>query len=121
MDRNDSSASGGGGQRISPTRTANSLLSKLARRAILPVIIAIAIAVYFLGSGKGTNQYVTAPITRGPIIRSVIATGTVNPVTVVQVGTYVSGPIQRIYADFNTPVKAGQLIASGRVRKSPTH
>jgi HlyD family secretion protein len=56
-------------------------------------------------------QYVTAAVTRGPISRSVIATGTVNPVTTVQVGSYVSGPIQSIYADFNAPVKAGQLIA----------
>jgi len=39
------------------------------------------------------------------------ATGTVNPVITVQVGSYVSGPIQAIYADFNSPVKQGQLIA----------
>src|SRR5208337_2280445 len=48
---------------------------------------------------------------RGSVIRSVTATGTVNPVIVVQVGTYDSGPIIAIYADFNSPVKAGQLIA----------
>jgi HlyD family secretion protein len=51
------------------------------------------------------------PVDRGSIVHTVTATGTVNPVTVVQVGTYVSGPIQSIYADFNTPVKAGQLLA----------
>ena len=47
----------------------------------------------------------------GDVVRGVTATGTVNPVTTVQVGTYDSGPITAIYADFNTAVKAGQLIA----------
>jgi HlyD family secretion protein len=60
---------------------------------------------------SAAGRYLTARVTRGPIVRSVIATGTVNPVTTVQVGSYVSGPIQAIYADFNAPVKAGQLIA----------
>ena len=44
-------------------------------------------------------------------MRSVTATGTVNPVITVQVGTYVSGPITAIYADYNAPVKKGQAIA----------
>ncbi|HEX4209907.1 MAG TPA: efflux RND transporter periplasmic adaptor subunit, partial [Candidatus Binataceae bacterium] len=56
-------------------------------------------------------RFVTAEVTRGPIIRSVTATGTVNPVTTVQVGTYVSGPIVAIKVDFNSAVKAGQLMA----------
>jgi len=89
----------------------NSRFSKLALRAILPLIILAAAAVYFLRGGTGGARYVTAKVTRGPIVRAVIATGTVNPVTTVQVGSYVSGPIQAIYADFNAPVKAGQLIA----------
>jgi len=50
-------------------------------------------------------------VTRGSIVRSVSATGTVNPVITVQVGTYVSGPIEAIYTDFNARVKAGQLCA----------
>jgi HlyD family secretion protein len=75
------------------------------------VLVVIGLALYFLRGGNGTTRYVTAKVTRGPIVRSVIATGTVNPVTTVQVGSYVSGPIQAIYADFNAPVKANQLIA----------
>jgi HlyD family secretion protein len=75
------------------------------------VALAVLAGVYMLrGTGDG-GGYVTAPVTRGPLVRSVIATGTVNPVTTVQVGSYVSGPIQAIYADFNSPVKANQLIA----------
>jgi HlyD family secretion protein len=85
--------------------------SKLARRTILPMIILVAVAVYFIHGSSAGPRYITAKVTRGPIVRSVIATGTVNPVTTVQVGTFDSGPIQAIYADFNSPVKAGQLIA----------
>ncbi len=56
-------------------------------------------------------RYVTAPVTRGPIVHAVIATGTVNPVITVQVGTYVSGTIQALYCDYNTQVHANQLCA----------
>jgi HlyD family secretion protein len=86
-------------------------MSKLIRYAVVVAVIAVGLSLYFLWPQGAAANFVTAPVTRGPIVRSVIATGTVNPVTVVQVGTYVSGPIQSIYADFNSPVKAGQLIA----------
>ena len=56
-------------------------------------------------------QYVTATVSQGSIVKTVTATGTVNPVITVQVGTYVSGPITDLYVDFNSPVKAGQLMA----------
>jgi HlyD family secretion protein len=81
------------------------------RRAMIPLVIAAIALVYFLRGGDASPRYLTAAVTRGAIVRSVIATGTVNPVTTVQVGSYVSGPIQAIYSDFNSPVKAGQLIA----------
>ncbi|MBI3248021.1 MAG: efflux RND transporter periplasmic adaptor subunit [Deltaproteobacteria bacterium] len=55
--------------------------------------------------------YRTAAVERGTISRMVTATGTVNPVSTVQVGSYVSGPIQEIFADFNSPVKRGQRVA----------
>ena len=78
---------------------------------MIPLVIAAIALVYFLRGGDASPRYLTAAVTRGAIVRSVIATGTVNPVTTVQVGSYVSGPIQAIYSDFNSPVKAGQLIA----------
>src|SRR5260370_28242898 len=86
-------------------------LPKIVSRAALVALVALGLAFYFLRSGNGAIHYVIAKVTRGPIVRSVIATGTVNPVVTVQVGSYVSGPIQAIYADFNAPVKANQLIA----------
>ena len=84
---------------------------KRALWAALAGVIALALWGYSQLNGSKAARYITAPVDRGTIVHSVTATGTVNPVTVVQVGTYVSGPITSIYADFNTPVKAGQLLA----------
>jgi HlyD family secretion protein len=56
-------------------------------------------------------SYVTEPIDRGAIEVVVTATGIVNPVTKVQVGTYVSGPILQLFADYNSPVTKGQRVA----------
>ncbi|MBC7729437.1 MAG: efflux RND transporter periplasmic adaptor subunit [Microbacteriaceae bacterium] len=56
-------------------------------------------------------QYRTATVERGPLQATVSASGAVNPVTQVSVGTQVSGQIKALYADFNSEVKAGQLIA----------
>ncbi len=56
-------------------------------------------------------SYVTTPAAKGDVARTVVTTGSVNPVVTVQVGSYVSGPIKALYCDFNTKVKAGQLCA----------
>jgi HlyD family secretion protein len=76
------------------------------------IIISIAVAVFFLLRGRGNEpQFRTDKVVRGDIEMAVTATGTVNPVTTVLVGTQVSGTIKNIYVDFNSPVKKGQLIA----------
>ena len=78
----------------------------------LGVAAALAYAVFtWSRRGDGGPQYVTARVDRGTIAATVTATGTVNPVITVQVGTYVSGPIQNILVDFNSPVHRGQLLA----------
>jgi HlyD family secretion protein len=56
-------------------------------------------------------KYVTVTAARGDVIRTVVTTGSVNPVVTVQVGSYVSGPVKSLHCDFNTKVKAGQLCA----------
>ena len=56
-------------------------------------------------------RYVTAQVDRGSVVRSVTATGTVNPVIVVQVGTYDSGPIIAHLRGFQLASQGGQLIA----------
>lgn len=56
-------------------------------------------------------HYVTQPVARGSVIRAVTATGTVNPVLTIIVGSYVSGVIQQLSCDFNTRVAQGQVCA----------
>jgi len=80
--------------------------------AAVVVLAGLGGSAAYWGTGKdATAQYVTAPVTRGAVAVAVTATGTVNPVTVVMVGTYVSGRVERLYCDYNTPVRAGQLCA----------
>src|SRR5690348_18137530 len=73
-------------------------------------LLLIAFVVRNLRS-SGAATYQTAAVTRGPITQAVTATGTLNPVVNVQVGSQISGIIQKLYADFNTDVKAGQTVA----------
>ncbi|HUO04437.1 MAG TPA: efflux RND transporter periplasmic adaptor subunit [Candidatus Binataceae bacterium] len=85
---------------------------RFSPRIIAIVTVLAAVLLYFHFSGKSsTTKFVTAEVTKGDIVRTVTATGTVNPVITVQVGSYVSGPIVALYADFNSAVKAGQQIA----------
>lgn len=87
-------------------------------RKYWPISTAIAVLVlagigslFWVLSANSTVQYVTAPVTRGAVTRTSTATGTVNPVLTIIVGTYVSGPIINIYCDYNTHVRAGQVCA----------
>jgi len=84
--------------------------ASLTRWLIAPVVLAIIGALYW-HQRPLPARYVTAMVSRGAVIKSVTATGTVNPVTTVQVGTYVSGKVVQLYVDFNSAVKANQLMA----------
>ncbi len=76
------------------------------------VLLALAVLPLFFGKSKmGGIRWETAQVERGTIANSVTATGTVEPVTEVDVGTQVSGIIDKLYVDYNDVVKAGQLIA----------
>lgn len=89
------------------------------RRFRLTRVLGIAVAVgvsavawwIWPSPGPPPIRYKTAAVDRGPITATVTATGTVNPVISVQVGSQVSGKIKALYADFNSPVKEGQVIA----------
>ena len=74
------------------------------------VLVGAALLLRRCTSGSGAT-YQTATVARGPITQAVTATGTLNPVQNVQVGSQVSGNIQKLFADFNSIVKAGQVIA----------
>jgi HlyD family secretion protein len=79
--------------------------------------IALIVALLIVASvvrqcrSSGSENYQIATVTRGPITQAVTATGTLNPVVNVQVGSQVSGNISKLFADFNSQVKAGQVVA----------
>ncbi len=87
------------------------------KRILIALIIVLIIgAGAFFGfrsyqAQKQTPRFKTEALTRGSITSQVVATGTVNPVTLVQVGSQVSGTIIKLYADFNSVVRKGQIIA----------
>src|SRR5437660_3373110 len=85
------------------------------KRALIGLLIVAAIGAgagaYYIRRGAPEMQVLTSPITRGDVIDTVGATGTLQAVTTVQVGSQVSGNIQWLGADFNTIVKKGQVIA----------
>ena len=66
---------------------------------------------YFFGDDSSTPQYMTARIERGNLRNTVTATGALQAVTTVQVGSQASGTISALYADYNSVVKKGQVVA----------
>src|ERR1700730_7910969 len=73
-------------------------------------IIALA-GFYFFGNQTSAATYLTARVDRGNLRNTVTATGTLQAVTTVQVGSQASGTISALYADFNSVVKKGQVVA----------
>jgi HlyD family secretion protein len=85
----------------------------LKRHWLIASVVVIAIAVFAAFQFKGNDkpQYFTTKVDRGEIKEVVEATGTINAVTTVQVGSQVSGTISHLNADFNSRVKKGQVVA----------
>ena len=85
------------------------------KRIILAVLLVVAVGVgagAYYSTRNGTPPAVsTALVSQGPIVDTVSATGTVQAVTTVQVGTQVSGTVSWLGADFNSVVRKGQVIA----------
>ena len=91
-------------------------MKKGTKRAITWTVIAVIIAAAIFmvaGKRKALQQvtYDTVPVEKGDVAYFVTATGTIEPVTEVEVGTQVSGIIAKLYADYNSTVKEGQIIA----------
>ena len=92
-------------------------MATLIRRpgALAAVVLAMAAAAaaYFWTARENTQapSFRLAKVERGPLTATVAASGTLSPVTSVQVGTQISGQVKELFVDFNSPVKAGQLIA----------
>jgi HlyD family secretion protein len=87
------------------------------KRALAIFVLAVAVIAGAAGAAwwrlRDTEsvRYVTAPVSRGAVTRTVTATGTVNPELTIIVGSYVSGVIQELYCDYNTRVTKGQICA----------
>ena len=90
------------------------ILEKIQENKKLQIIIGVVcllLLIIIIKSGNKTKQYETQPIERHTITQVVEASGTINPVNTVSVGSTVSGPISAIYVDYNSMVKKGQLLA----------
>jgi HlyD family secretion protein len=85
-------------------------MKKLVVTITIAVLVAAGLIVFYAEKEKGV-QFKTALLTRGPIRATVTATGAMNAVTTVQVGTQVSGTLKKLYVDYNSTVKKGQVIA----------
>lgn len=89
-------------------------LLKKHKKAIITAA-AVIVAVIFLhgitGKASAEQKFKTVPLTKGSITESITATGTINPLSTVTIGTQASGRIAEIYVDYNSEVKKGQLLA----------
>ena len=82
------------------------------KKVILIPGVLMTLIVFASCSAKTVKQaYETVPVEPSSITNTITATGTVEPIKQVEVGTQVSGIIAKIYVDYNSEVKAGQLIA----------
>jgi HlyD family secretion protein len=99
---------------IFPQKLAGTVM-KIKKIIIILVLVVLAFVLFKVIPGfwknKGAdNNYRTQRVTIGQLRLAVGATGTINPVMVVNVGTQISGTIKELYVDFNDTVKAGQLL-----------
>ena len=76
---------------------------------IISAIIALILGIFILKNGS--VKYITKEVTKGTITQYVEASGTIKPINTIAVGTQVSGTVSKIYVDYNSQVKKGQLLA----------
>lgn len=86
-------------------------MKKIALYSFIIVILIVAVFLIFFRKKSVPIEIKTVRVIQSSITNQVTATGTVEPVNQVEVGTQVSGVIEKIYVDYNSSVKAGQLIA----------
>ena len=84
---------------------------KVAIAGVAAVAVVALAAFYFWGTGTSAPQYMSAKVERGNLRNTVTATGALQAVTTVQVGSQASGTISALYVDFNSIVKKGQVVA----------
>ncbi len=96
---------------LSDTRAPRMRRHRVALIVVVLVLVTGAAAAWWFMRPAAPPRYLTVTLSRGTVSRTVTATGTVNPVMTIIVGSYVSGVIKDVYCDYNTRVKNGQLCA----------
>src|SRR3954470_23583092 len=86
-------------------------MKKLILVILVLAVVGVGAGAYYMRQGVKEPEVRTGTVSRGDKVDVVAATGTLEAVTTVDVGTQVSGIVQELYADFNTLVKKGQVIA----------
>jgi HlyD family secretion protein len=84
------------------------------RLILLIAVLAVALVIFFVFIKKGKAdqpQYRTEALAKGDVQSVVTTSGTINPIDIVEVGSQVSGKIAKLYVDYNSQVKVGQLMA----------
>lgn len=84
-------------------------------KILIPLLLLLGVigtSLYFQKKAEESKsgRYRTVAVDRGAVVQRITANGTLNPVTVVNVGTQVSGTVTKLYTDFNNPVKANQVL-----------
>jgi HlyD family secretion protein len=91
------------------------LLKQLSRSRLLGLIAIVLVVLFvlyrWLAGGEAAPEYQTVVVEKGNVVSRVSTSGSLQAVVTVDVGSQVSGRIQELYADFNSPVKKGELIA----------
>lgn len=88
---------------------------KINRWVVVGLVAIVALGAVWIVRSRGRQpapKYRTAAVERGDLAATVSATGTVRPVVQVEVGSQVSGTLEKLYADYNSRVKAGQVLCS---------
>ncbi|MGA9665274.1 MAG: efflux RND transporter periplasmic adaptor subunit [Gallionella sp.] len=84
--------------------------SPLALAAMAAIVVAAGTALYWRYYQVTPPQYRTQAVETGDVSQTVSANGTINPVTLVSVGTQVSGTVSKLFVDYNSKVKKGQIL-----------
>src|SRR5262249_42599298 len=103
----------GGGHRRLPGAARPLIQNSMIRWILISLVVLAAAGGWWYTRSQGPEalRYDTAEVTRGDLTQVVTATGILNPVLNVQVGSQISGNIQKLFADFNSSVQQGQVVA----------
>lgn len=80
-------------------------------KVVIPAVLVFGVVYYYQSRDEKADSYVTQKLQRGEITQKITASGIINPISTVNIGTQVSGTIKEIYVDYNSMVKKDQVLA----------